>query len=293
MQIIGHEQQWEFLRKLAETKKFPHAYLFAGQDKLGKRTIALEWVSLLLLDQNLQKNQHPDLILIEPKAKEIQIAQIRDLIWKLSLKPYSAPFKAAIIDGAHLMTKDSQTCLLKTLEEPKGNTLLILISEAPEYLFPTIISRVQTLKFYPVKKEEIKNYLKKQGVLEKRAEEISKISLGRPGLVMEFISDSKKLKLLQETIEELIQVSNSHLSARFQYAKSLSQDPQNLKEILDIWLSYFRNILLLKIKGKEDLNQYSFLKLKNIIKLIQTTKFLISTTNVNSRLALENLMLEF
>ena len=296
--IIGHQKQLEFLKKIVEAKKMSHAYLFAGQEKLGKKKIALEWISQLF-----NHKQHPDLAIIEPEAKrtsfsslpsvakEIKIEQIRDFIWKLSLKPYSAPFKAAIIDKAHLMNQEAQTALLKTLEEPKGKTLLILITESPEYLLPTILSRCETIKFYPVKKEEIKNFLKKQEVSEEKAEEISQISLGRPGVAIDFISDSQKIKNFQKKLKELNTISNSDIIFRFQYAKSLSEDPQNLRETLDIWLSYFRNTLLSNLKSGN--NQYPIAKLKNILKLIQNTSFLISNTNINSKLALERLMLEF
>jgi len=288
--LIGHEKQWNFLKRSIELDKLSHAYLFAGQEKLGKKKLALEWISLLF-KKDLQRTQHSDLILIEPQEKEIQIAQIRNLSWKLSLKPYLTPFKIAIIDRAHLMNQEAQTSLLKTLEEPKGNAILILITEHPEIIFPTILSRVQIIKFYPVKKEEIKNYLKKQGISEEKSEEVAKISLGRPGAAIEFISDSQRLESQKKIVEKLIEISNSNIASRFHYAKAISQEP-NLGEILEIWISYFRNILLTKLNGGNNLNQYSLPKLKNILKLIQKTNFLISTTNVNPKLALETLMLE-
>ncbi len=297
--IIGHQKQWEFLRKSAETGKISHAYLFVGQDQLGKRTMALKWISFLFGRTPSQNNgggkgsQQPDLILIEPEKKEIKIGQIRDLIWKFSLKPYSAPLKIVLIDQAHVMNQEAQTCLLKTLEEPKGKALLILITAFPEYLLPTILSRVQTLKFYPVSKKEIKDYFKKQGISEGEIENITEFSLGRPGKALDFISDSKKLESFHQKVKELNRISDSTIAFRFQYAKNLSEDPQNLKTTLDIWLSYFRNILLLKINKGKSATQHSISELKNILKLIQTTKFLISTTNVNPRLALERLMLEF
>lgn len=283
--IVGHQKQWEFLKKTIEAEKMSHAYLFTGQEKLGKKKVALEWISQLF-----DHKQHPDLAIIEPEAKEIKIKQIRDFIWKLSLKPYSAPFKAVIIDKAHSMNQEAQTALLKTLEEPKGKTLLILITEAPEYLLPTILSRCEIIKFYPVKKEEIKNFLREQGTSEEKAEEISQISLGKPGVAIDFISDSQKIKNFQEKLKELNIISNSDIIFRFQCAKAISEDPQNLRETLDIWLSYFRNILLSNLKS--DNSQYSIAKLKNILRLIQNTSFLISNTNVNSKLALERLMLE-
>ncbi len=312
--IIGHKEQWEFLKKSAELGRISHAYLFCGQEKLGKKTIALEWISWLFGQppttfQKSGEGRHPDLIFLEPTEppsvkdskekptgkKEIRISQIRELIWKLSLKPYSAPFKAVIIDQAHLMNQDAQTSLLKTLEEPKGKTFLILITEMPESLFPTIRSRVENIKFYPVKKEEIKNYLKKQGISEKDSEEICKLSQGRPGVAVDFVSNPQKVNLFQEKIRELDSVSNSDVAVRFQYAKNLSQNLETMKEVLDIWLSHFRTILFSMVGNRQTEignKKYSLDKLKNILKLIQTTKFLILTTNTNARLALEILMLE-
>lgn len=288
--IIGHQKQWQFLKKSVELGKISHAYLFSGQERLGKKRIALEFVKLIN-GENFDIG-HPDLILIEPKGgASIQIAQIRELIQKLSLKPYSAPFKVAIIDQAHLMTKEAQHSFLKTLEEPKGKTLLILITEAPKRLLATIPSRCEVIKFSPVKEVEIKSYLK-ENLSDKDWEEASKFCLGRPGEAVDFISDPQKLENRKKIIKELIKISNSGLAFRFQFAKDLSKE-SNLREILDIWLSYFRNILLSTINNQQStINKYSFSKLKNILSQIQNTNFLLASTNVNPRLALEILMLE-
>jgi DNA polymerase-3 subunit delta' len=288
MEIIGHQRQWQLLKQRAESGKVSHAYLFSGQEKLGKKRIALEFVKLVNGD-NFDRG-HPDLILIEPKEREIKIAQIRELIQKLSLKSYSAPFKVAIIDQAHLMTRDSQNSFLKTLEEPKGRTLLILITETPERLLPTILSRCEIVKFSPVKEAEIKSYLRKK-ISDKDWEEASKFCLGRPGEAVDFASEPEKLENRKKIIRELIKVSNSGLASRFQSAKELAA-LSNLREILSIWLSYFRTLLLSKVKEPELYPNYSFPKLKNILGQIQNTNFLISTTNINQRLALEILMLE-
>ncbi|MDO8436513.1 MAG: hypothetical protein Q7S82_04035 [bacterium] len=303
--IIGHQKQWAFLSILAKSGNFSHAYLFSGQEKIGKKTLALEWLSLLFKQPIFTNNgiMHPDLSLIEPKEKEIQIAQIRELIWKLSLKPYSAPFKAAIIDKAHSMNEEAQSSLLKTLEEPRGKALLILISESPQYLLPTIISRVEKIKFYPAGKKEIKNYLKNKELPEEAKEEISRISCGRLGRAADFISDPQKLKEWEKTEKELAVILNSDIADKFQYAKELSQK-DNLKEILEVWLAFFREKLMLKINpesdGKQygkssqglDISKYPLIKIKNILSKIQTINYLIATTNVNTRLILETFMLD-
>ena len=310
--MIGHQKQWEFLKKSAELGKISHAYLFSGQEKLGKKTLALEFIKLLNCElsdfrerpcqtcrscQDIQKNQSPDFLLIQPENKEIQIGQIRELSWKLSLKSYSAPFKSVIIDQAHTMNQEAQTGLLKTLEEPRGEkTLLILISEHPSTLFPTILSRTQEIKFPPVKKSEIEDYLKERKVKAEEKEELLGFFRGRPGEIVDFISDSQMLKVRKEAILFLVKMLNSSLALRFQYAKKLSVEPQSLKEILDIWLSYFRARLISRVspqQGRTSLaNNLAPEKLRKIIRQIQRTNFLISTTNVNPRLALEVLMLE-
>ena len=288
--IIGHGKQWKLLKKVAEAGEFSHAFLFSGQDKIGKKKVALEWLSLIF-GQNLQKG-HPDLIMIEPENKEIQIGQIRDLIWKLSLKPYSATIKAALINESHLMNQDAQTSLLKTLEEPRGKTLLILVSDSPEYLLPTIISRVQTVKFYPVEKGEIRAFLQKSKVSQEETEEIVEISSGKPGKIIDMLADSKKLAEFNQKIKEISRISDSSLAVKFQYAKDLSEDTGKIKEALDLWLSYFRKILLSRIKDGKESGKYSPSSLKSILNLIQETKLFISRTNVSARLALERLMLE-
>ena len=216
MVIIGHQKQLNYLKRMAESGKIPHALLFSGQKKLGKKTIALEFISWLFEEPGVPKILgHPDFILIEPQEKhpeaersslrgspapssalvrgQIQINQIRDLSWRLSLKPIKAKLKAVIIDEAHSMTPEAQNCFLKTLEEPKGNTILILITEKPNFLLPTIVSRCQIIKFYPVKKDEIERYLKNQeGLSKEEIEEILEIAQGRPGRAVELAFAKEK-----------------------------------------------------------------------------------------------------
>ena len=245
--VSWNKKQWELLKKSAELKKLPHAFLFYGQKNSGKEKFAVDFAKLII-----GKIAPPDFVSLDSQKGEIHIGQIRDLIKKLSFKPYLADFKIAVINKAHSMTLEAQNCFLKFLEEPKDKTLLILITEYPLSLLPTILSRVQKIRFYP----------------ENRAE----------------IEDPK----------ELILVVRSGLSDRFQYVKDLSGE--NLEEILDNWLFYFRKIFLGRFVQKkfiapDPFGKYSLSDLKEIMKQIQSTKFLLSTTNVNSRLALELLLM--
>ena len=288
--LIGHQKQWQFLQKSVKADRISHAYLFSGQEKLGKKTTAYELIKLFFGGD--VKQVHPDLFFIGPIEKEIQIKQIRELNHRLSLKPFYAPLKTAIIDQAHLMNAEAQNCLLKTLEEPQGKTCLILVSEYPEFLFPTIRSRVETIKFYPVPTKEIESYLKEHGVNPEKSRLISQISRGKPGVAIDLLNYPQRLKEREVLLNEIIKLTKSDLAFRFQYAKKISQTA-DLKDILDIWLFRFREILLSRLdKADKEEDNMIIIKLKNILEKIQSTNFLISTTNVNRRLALEILMLE-
>jgi DNA polymerase III subunit delta' len=290
MVIIGHQKQWNNLQRMKEQKRIPHAMLFCGQEQLGKKTVAFEFLKLFF-GENFVK--HPDFIYLEPEGNEIQIAQIRDLNWKLSLKSFSGEKKAVIIDRAHLMNQEAQNCFLKTLEEPKGEAIIILVSEYPGLILPTIRSRIQKVKFFPVAKSEIENYLKIKNLPESQIGLLSEISMGRPGLAIDFLLNSEKLADFKKKIKELTTVLDSDLAGRFQYAKEVSEE-DNLGQVLGIWLSYFRNVMLAKLSLQKKWvvlrKDYTFLQLKNILKSIQTTIFLSSTTNINKKLALELLL---
>lgn len=274
--VIGHQKQLKYLNRLAELKKIPHALLFSGPGKVGKKTVALEFAKSLIGE----KEQHPDLIFLEPEAgkDEIKINQIRELIWKLSLKPYSAPFKIAIIDQADKMTKESQNCFLKTLEDPKDKTLLILIAEHPKNLLATILSRCQTIKFYPVKRSEIENYLKEKKINQKDLEEILDLASGLPGKAIEICLEPEKLAEIKNISLELQEAMKGDLAYRFQLAKILSER-ESLGETLEIWQNYLRKDLFSK-------------KNAAILAQIQNISYLIESTQINQRLALETLMLE-
>ena len=300
--IVGHERQRDFLKGYVKAKRIPHALLFSGEEGLGKKKVALEFLKLLNCQEDdfskkpcgtclsckaIEKRTHPDFFLLVPGKSTISILQIRELSKNFALKP-SFFWKTAILDQAHLMTREAQNCLLKTLEEPLGQSCLILISEHPSSLLKTITSRVQELKFFPVKRERILNYLAEKDISRKKAEEVVNLSFERPGKAIEFIFSPEKFKESKSRIQDLLSILKNDLAFRFNYAKVLSSD-YDLKELFDTWLKYLRNLLILKIE-EGDLEGAK--QTKSIIEEVVETQFLISTKNINKRLALENLFLK-
>ncbi len=155
-------KQWEFLTNSVHNSRVPQAIIFGGQGDRKKET-ALEFIKLL----HQGKIQEQDLVIIQPIEKQIQINQIRELQKALGFKSQFGNYKAIIIEQAHTMNKLAQNCFLKTLEEPQGKTIFILITSFEETLLATIRSRCASLKFFPSGQpkadnpEQIKNLLEK------------------------------------------------------------------------------------------------------------------------------------
>lgn len=281
MEIIGHEKQKEILFKLIENGNIPHALLFSGGDKIGKKGVAVEFAKKLLGEDN-----STDFFMLSPEDGIIKIEEVRNLQEKLSLKPYNHEFKIGIIDDAHLMKKDAQNAFLKTLEEPRGNSILILITPYPYMLLGTILSRVQEIKFFLTPKEKIEKHLIKLGASKEKAKEISLISSGQIGKAIDYFNNPEKVEVFSQAIKDISGMGKTNYFQRFNFAKKMSE-LENIDEIMDIWQRYFRREMILKVNNKEDLG-----KTKELIKSIDKTRYLINSTNANKRLIIESLLLK-
>jgi DNA polymerase-3 subunit delta' len=242
--IIDHQHIQNYLKNSIENKRISHAYLFEGSEHSEKRTMAL-WFAKLLGCTG------PDIteITVPQDKKEIRIEQIRELRRYLSLSPHSSPYKVAIINEAEKMTDEAANALLKTLEEPRGNAVLILMTTLASALPETILSRCEEIKFRTGSLDKIsKNFIKKESI----------------DILKQPLNDAFKF------IEKITKKEDDEILA-----------------LLDSWLFWFRDLLL-----KDKKTKYSQEQLVKIIREIQRAKDLISNTNTNQRLALENLVLE-
>jgi len=307
--IIGHQPILEFFKKSIDNKRLAHAYLFTGSAHLGKKTVALEFVRMLN-GQEIDQAIHPDILIVEPeviekngvkKELEIGIDQARK-IQQMSLFPYQAPYKIALIDQAEKMTTEASNCLLKTLEEPLGRAILILITAEPQLLLTTIVSRCQLIKFLPVSEEEISSGI--VPATESPGQSLKKIirlANGRPGLAIQYLENPALLQAQVRIINQLEKLIKADLNERYQYVEAIAKDVPQARQILNAWLFWFRDLLLLTLgcfdlviydQASQYKDSYSLNKLKNIIQAIKKTDLLLTNPSLNARLALEVLMLE-
>lgn len=250
-EILGHRKQILLLEKMQEKEEIPHAFLFSGQEKLGKKKIAIFFAKKILRTENIFS--HPDFLFVSPEKEIISIEKIRELNWKISLKPFLAEFKIAILDSADRMTQEAQNALLKSLEEPKGKSILILISAFPEILLPTIRSRCQEIKFFPVKKEEIEEFLKRKNFGKEEIKEMVKLAKGRPGIIFDFLENPQKFIRFKKIEEKLKKFQKMSIFEKFKFLKETDKEV-----FLEALLNYFREKIFDPIEGK---NAISILKL--------------------------------
>jgi len=259
MAATEHKKQWEFLRNKFESGQLAHSYLFTGPEGIGKKDFAVEFAGFIGC-------KFPDLLVVS-EPQEIAIAKIREVQNFLAYKSYYGGLKVVIVDNAEKMNQEAQSCFLKTLEEPKGQTLLILVSSRPDMLLCTITSRCQVSKFYKTKKFQL-------GEAE------------------------------QKDLSEFLATANLNLAERFKYAKSMDFEQKNLPVMLKSFQQYLRRLLLSKtgvgeLAGQEAAStrspafeKYSVMQIKNIIELTEDIYNKLVFTNASPKLALEILLME-
>ncbi len=225
--VVGNRHIIEFLRKNAAGGRAAHAYLFTGPPGIGK-AFAARALAAFLLDTD-RPEQHPDFHLVErsvdaktgkPHAA-ILAEQIEELVGQAARSALLAGRQIFVIDGADRLNPAAANALLKTLEEPKGSTVIVLLAPSSGSVLPTISSRCQPLEFRLVQSADIIAALEKEGVPTGQATLFARLSGGRPGRALELARDPAAFRALRETRETALRFLESGLTERFEAAGKL------------------------------------------------------------------------
>jgi DNA polymerase-3 subunit delta' len=242
---------------------------------------------------------------IEPQAGSLKIAQIRQLTRQLMLAPLEGPWQIAILDRFDLATAGAANALLKTLEEPPPTVVLALLSQHAEALLPTIVSRCQVISLRPIPRTEIKKALiERWQVPSDRADFLSQICSGRLGWAVTAATSPEPLEQRDRCFDNLGKLLRDTRVARFAYAEFLArQPPEAILEHLELWASWWRDILLLTSHSSVPLTnldrqseltqlakQCTIGTVQSVLSALRTTANQLSR-NANPRLALEVLFL--
>ncbi len=208
-----------FMRNMLLRNRIPNGLLFWGPSGVGKGLAAMELAKAVncteaeadacgecLMCRKIGNGNHPDIMSVQPvkKARIIDVEAIDGIIELASLRPYESTWRIFIIHDAERMRGPAQNHLLKTLEEPLGNTLFILLSEYPQLLLPTIRSRCQSVRFGNLGAETVKRLLLRDRELDSGlAEAIASISQGQMSRAFD-LADSDKRAVVFDVLERLI-----------------------------------------------------------------------------------------
>jgi DNA polymerase-3 subunit delta' len=310
--ILGQEGCLTLLRRTMAKGKTAHAYIFEGIEGCGKKKTAIAFIEAVFCGQNegcglcsscrkIALLQHPDLHLVEPDGVFIKIDQIRDLQKDLSYRPYEAPRKACIIDGVERLNPSAGNALLKTLEEPPGNALIILLTAQVDAVLPTVLSRCQRLHFPALPQSAVEKYLHTRGCTPETARIAASLAGGSLKRALE-ISTDEALADRKTLLERIDSLTTREMTPLFSAAEELSGDKEKVLETLDLLATYLRDVLLMQGGSREvvisdllpliekDARRFSLDDVMARIGNVFEARYALQR-NVNPRLALEVLFM--
>jgi len=329
-QLYGQDHVLRQLEASLKQGRLAHAYLLVGPPHVGKMTLALNLAQGVDCASGpgvpcggcsqctrIATGHHADVRVVgvipspagEPTRTVIGIDDIKEVLHRTSLKPFEGACGVIIFDGAEAMSEEAANALLKTLEEPPPQVVLLLLTADEEALLPTIRSRCLRLQLRPMAKQQMAERLvAEHGADPPEAERLARLARGCLGWAISARSNPDVLAEREAELARMQEAWESRLEGRFSYASQLAslffRDRESARQLLFLWLRWWRDLLLIKEGAEEYVHnsdrlaplrlQATGLSTEQVLgflkRLLQTLDAL--DRNANPRLALEVLMLD-
>jgi DNA polymerase-3 subunit delta' len=320
--LLGQDWAVELLGEHVAKGKLRHAYLFTGPQGVGRRTLALRLAQAINCPQppapgepcracrtctQIERMQHPDLSIVQADTQggTLKVEQVRELQRSLALTPYSARYRVAILLRFEEAHPSAANALLKTLEEPPPQVVLIVTAESAEALLPTIVSRCEVLRLRPSTVEEVRQRLQTRwGLLPEQASLLAHISGGRVGYALHLNEAPERLEQRRSWLDDHRRMLAASRVERFAYADGIAKDKELLRQALNTWVSFWRDVLLCSAGASAPLTNPDCeaeirtlaerIGLQDALRMVSAIEHTLDLLdhNVNTRLATEVLMLD-
>src|SRR5688572_4441866 len=269
---IGHQHSIAFLQSAVTHQRLAHAYLFHGEEAIGKQFTAIRFAQALSCEQppaandldscglcrscrQIESRTHPDFFVIEPDpeqaTRQIKIEQVRDIEHQIMYRPLISERKICLINDADRMTIGAANALLKTLEEPPGHSLFLAISSRPAALPATIRSRCQAIRFTTPARTQVEAALiLKREISPDNARFLAIISEGRIGEAL--LADVNETRTRQRELVDLVRPQSLRsIGSILSSAESISK-ADRAQDML-AWLArWIRDLVIIQIGGDRD-----------------------------------------
>lgn len=258
--VLGQEKAKKILERSLASGRLAHAYLFRGPDGVGKQLCAGIVAARINCTRESQAQaacgrcpscrkylsaSHPDITVISPDGGTIKIDRVRELCRSLSYPPYESATRVIIIEDVHTMRSEAGNSLLKTLEEPPENNLLILTAAAGRDLLATIVSRCQTVPFYGLSTAQAQDIVisRMPGLEPAAAALLSRLAEGSPGQALEFARAGlvDVLQNVVKTVQQEAAASADVVSPLLLLAQTLASLKENLVPLIGLLRLWVRD----------------------------------------------------
>ncbi|MCR4400221.1 MAG: DNA polymerase III subunit delta' [Syntrophomonadaceae bacterium] len=250
----GQEQAWRQVQQAVSGGIPSHAYLLVGPPALGKARVAVEFARLLLeIDQAawqewVARGYHPDLFWVQREKSRIGIDDVRRVEEWLAYRPHSARRRVVVMREAHLLSLEAANALLKTLEEPPEDAVVILVSDA-EDLLPTLRSRCQEVRFRPLPQAEIVAILRRQGFDGEQAVRAAALARGSLVRARQLLEGGDLQDTMGEAYQYLHRLAAGDRLAVWEKAEDLERDAVARQRFLDCLEVAVRDVMVTRYGG--------------------------------------------
>jgi DNA polymerase-3 subunit delta' len=270
-QLAGHSRATTLLQQSLRNGQLSHAYLLVGPAHVGKFTLARNLAQAVNCEsesrpcqectscRRIATSKHSDIHIVDlvsVEKKEIGIRQIAEMQTAAHLPPFEGKCKVFIFDRAEMLSNEAANSLLKTLEEPPPNILIILLTARESALLPTIASRCQRVELRPLPLGLVTDVLVKDyQVPQERADFLARLSGGCLGWALQALRDETLLSSREQRLEDFSRLCAAGTRDRLAYAADLAalfgKGRDRMNDVLSAWLQWWRDLLLIKCDNSQ------------------------------------------
>ncbi len=285
--LYGQTRAKELLGRSLTSGRIAHAYLFRGPEGVGKKLFAAAMAKALncrvsgpgsacgecFSCKKFTSGNHPDYIVESPEKGAIKIARVREVCESLSYPPYESDTRVVVMEDVHTMRQEAANSLLKTLEEPPKDNVIILTADISRSVLTTISSRCQVIPFFPLRQSETIEILtgKDHGLMKEHAAILARLAEGSPGRAL-LLHETEMVETWQNVVnvlEDPRYKDDKHVGMILQIAEQMAALKENLLPLLGLLRIWLGDLMVKTTMSSSHVEENDNLRVREILTKIE------------------------